>query len=274
MRKISKDFNIKRFLTIVIPFGLVAMLMVITKPKTKTPLNKNTYPLYNLHLDSKEAAGSIILNDISIAHHKSNKNQKQSMIALTPWLQNGKNKLYVSTSQVNSKIQPYLKASLEIIQPNKQPEIKTLFELTKPSARGIVIEANDLPKWSWHGAQDTFHDSREIKIAVAVLHKAFANKDVKTIRKFEAPMFNDMVKITEREGLERRHYRDEIIQKGQIDPLGKLTIVPFANGKIMRVTGSDGEAPIRIFFRYGNGGKVILTGKFWSKINGQWFVVR
>jgi hypothetical protein len=42
----------------------------------------------------------------------------------------------------------------------------------------------------------------------------------------------------------------------------------------MRATGADGEAPIRVYFNYGNGGKAILTGKYWSKINGEWQVVR
>ncbi len=274
MRRIQNDFNIKRFFAILIPFSLVAVLMVLTKPKPQSPANKNPYPLYFLHIESDAAAGSIILNDISIGHHKTRADKRPSKIALTPWLMNGKNKLYVSTQQVKSDKQPSLIAKLEMIYPGGQPETKPLFELTKPSAKLAIINAENLPQWSWQKGEATFHDSTEIKAAVRRLHQAFKEKNTKTVREVESPMFADMVRITEREGLERRHHRDEIIQKGKLDPLKKLIIVPFANGKVMRVTQPDGEAPIRIYFRYGNGGKVIVTGKFWSKIEGEWRVVR
>ena len=182
MRKQLQDFNIKRFLAIVIPFGLVAILMVLTKPKqTDKPAN-NPYPVYNLHLEAKSAAGSIILNDISIGHHESGRELTKSTIALTPWLLNGTNTLYVSTRQVHSDTAPLLKASLEVIPINGLPETKFLFDLTKPAAEGVKIDAADLPKWSWQQANETFHDLTELRLAVKKLHTAFANKNVTEIR--------------------------------------------------------------------------------------------
>ncbi len=83
-----------------------------------------------------------------------------------------------------------------------------------------------------------------------------------------------MERLTGREGLERRQYRGEIILKGEPEPLGQLRVIRYADGKVVRVTNKDGLAPIRVYFRYGNGGKIILTGQYWSKINGQWYVVR
>ena len=106
------------------------------------------------------------------------------------------------------------------------------------------------------------------------MHAAFVAKDLAAIGKVEAPLFHDMELLTGREGLERRVYRQEIIKKGTVEPLRPLIIVPFDNGRIMRVTQRDGEAPIRVYYKYGNGGKVILTGQFLSKINGTWHAVR
>ncbi len=269
-----KEFNTGNFIKYVLLFGGVAGLMLLTKPKDDNGETNNPFPLYELHLSSKNAAGSIILNGISIGHHKSGERQETSKISLTPWLLNGENTLSITTSNPALKAAPDLKVELETIPKTGKAEHKTLFHLKAASAKTVKITAKGLPVWQWLKGAATFHDSEELKAAVANLHKAYGLKETKTIRKIEAPLFQDMDKLTGRPGLERRVYRNEIIEKGTLEALPPVTIVPFDNGRIMRVSGPDGEAPIRVYFKYGNGGKVILTGQFWSKIKGNWHVVR
>ena len=268
------QFNSKRFLTLVLLFGGVAALMLFTKPKSNLESVARPFSLYDLHLTARNAQGSIILNGISIGHHKAGDSLQESTIALTPWLKNGKNTLFVTTSKPNGKISPDLLAELKVTLKDGGESREKLFHLTAASSDKTVFQVKGLPSWQWLEGLATFHDSQEIRLAVKQLHAAFVAKDLAAIGKVEAPLFHDMELLTGREGLERRVYRQEIIKKGTVEPLRPLIIVPFDNGRIMRVTNKDGEAPIRVYYKYGNGGKVILTGQFWSKINGTWHVVR
>lgn len=274
MENNKPKFNLQRFLWLIIPFTMVAALMIYMKPREELEFKPRPFPLYNLKITSKASKGTIILNGISINAHKSDEETRDSVISLTPWLVNGENTLYISNRNHLENTTQQFKASLEIIPregPAKEQSLKTAEngELEK-----LIIWADSLPEWSWLKGSPSFHDNQEVLTAVRDLHKAFINKDQKLIQKIEQPLFQDMEKLTGRSGLERREYRAEIIRKGTVEPLGKLLIVPFDNGRIMRVTKTDGEAPIRVYYKYGNGGKVILTGRFWSKINGEWHVVR
>lgn len=278
MVKINKKFDLKRFLWVVIPFSLVAAFSVYMKPKDPNDQRPNSFPLHNLHIKGQNSTGSISLNGIPIANYKLGQEKRLSIISLTPWLKNGENKLQISNYETVQNKQQKLKFQLE-----KQPKVGApiLKEITQAaenpkSANTITtyIAAKELPRWSWQEGKTEFHDETEIKAAIVKLHRAFKDKNIKKIREIEKPLFKDMEQLTGREGLERRQYRAEIIIKGETEPLGKLIIMPFADGKVVRVTNKDGLAPIRVYFRYGNGGKVILTGQYWSKINGQWFVVR
>ena len=278
MVKIDAKFDVKRFLWVVIPFSLVAAFSVYMKPKDPQNQHPNPLPLHNLHLHGQNISGLISLNGIPIANYKLGKEKRKTIISLTPWLINGENKLVFSiykTAQNNSQL---LKAQLE-----KQPKVgATIIKEITLGTKGtdaaspitVFLAAKDLQEWSWQKGKAGFHDESEIKAAIFKLHRAFKDQNIKKIREFEKPLFNDMEQITGREGLERRRYRAEIIIKGETEPLGKLIIMPFADGKVVRVTNKDGLAPIRVYFRYGNGGKVILTGQYWSKIDGQWRVVR
>lgn len=255
-------------------FSLVAALALFMKPKDKTKLKILPFPLYDLVLKASSARGSIILNGISIGNHQTGDSEREATIALTPWLKNGNNELYITTSAPLPGKAPDLTATLVTTYIIDEPKSRQLFHVRKPAANKIVIEAKGLPSWTWQKGEATFHDAEEIKTAVRKLHQAFRNKDIKTIRAMEKPLFTDMVLLTGRDGLERRQYRGEIIMKGGVEPLRPMIIVPFDNGRIMRVSNADGEAPIRVYFNYGGGGKVILTGHFWSKIDGTWQVVR
>ena len=278
MVKIDTKFDVKRFLWVVIPFSLVAAFSVYMKPKDPQHQRPNPFPLHNLHLQGQNISGLINLNGIPIANFKLGKEKRETIISLTPWLINGENKLKISNYYSTDNTPQHLKIQLE-----KQPKIgepilkniPTKPQSQKPSyAISTYIRAKELPEWSWQKAKADFHDESEIKAAIYKLHRAFKEKNIKKTREIEKPLFNDMEKLTGREGLERRQYRAEIIIKGETEPLGKLIIMPFADGKVVRVTNKDGLAPIRVYFRYGNGGKVILTGQYWSKLDGQWFVVR
>lgn len=278
MVKIDKKFDVKRFLWVVIPFSLVAAFSVYMKPKDPNNQHPKSFPLYNLHIEGKNATGSVSLNGIPIANYKLGREKRTSVISLTPWLMNGENKLQISKYKSDKSQNQILKLELEKQPKAGAPIIKELTIGTKGSAEAnpitTFIEAKELPEWSWQKGKAEFHDESEIKTALVKLHRAFQDKNIKKIREIEKPLFNDMEQLTGREGLERRQYRAEIIIKGETEPLGKLIIMPFDDGKVVRVTNKDGLAPIRVYFRYGNGGKVILTGQYWSKIDGQWYVVR
>ncbi len=273
MRFDPKNFNSRRFLTIFGLFGALAAVMLFTKPKDPADRSSNDFPHYTLQLTSSHAKGSIILNGISIGHHQAQEKQV-SRIGLTSWLKNGTNTLYITTSKPSVDHRPDIKVQMDFTPTKGGVETQELFHLTQASSKKFIIEATGLPDWQWLNGEATFHDFDELKRVVLKLHQAFEAKNIKTIRAMERPMFHDMELMTGREGLERRVYRGEIIKKGRVEPLGKLTIVPFDNGRIMRVSTGDGEAPIRVYYHYGNGGKLILTGQFWSKIDGQWYVVR
>lgn len=271
----TKQFNLRRFLTLVALFAGVAALMLFTRPNSDpTATTARPFPLYDLRLTGKAARGTLILNGVSIAHHETGPEERSATIALTPWMKNGANRLHITTSGPMENTPPDLKVTLITTQPSGKADEKQLFHMKKPAARQTIITATGLPEWRWMAGEATFHDHEEIKSAVRRLHDAFANKDTNTIRNMEAPLFADMETLTGREGLARRQYRNEVIEKGKIEPLRRMIIVPFDNGRIMRVTNPDGEAPIRIYFNYGGGGKAILTGQFWSKINSEWKVVR
>lgn len=278
MVKIDKKFDVKRFLWVVIPFSLVAAFSVYMKPKDPNDQRPNSFPLHNLHIEGQNSTGSVSLNGIPIANFKLGSEKRTSVISLTPWLMNGENKLQISKYKSVQNENQNLKLELEKQPKAGAPILKEITIGAKgPEAANSIttyITAKELPTWSWQKGKTEFHDESEIKAAIKKLHRAFKDKNIKKIREIEKPLFTDMEQLTGREGLERRQYRAEIIIKGETEPLGKLIIMPFADGKVVRVTNKDGLAPIRVYFRYGNGGKVILTGQYWSKIDGQWFVVR
>ena len=286
MGKIDPKFDVKRFLWVVVPFTLVAAFMLYMKPKDPNAGRPNPFPLHNLQFQGKNIQGHILLNGISIANYQLGENKRKSVVSLTPWLKNGENKLQISINKINPK-QELDAASLKIelqFQP-KLGEIskKEIFSekgqlltsvIENKTLKTYYVKADELPVWGWQKGEEAFHDENEIKQAVFRLHSAFKKRNIKQIRETEKFLFEDMEKLTGREGLERRQYRGEIILKGEDEPLGQLRIIPYADGKVVRVTNKDGLAPIRVYFRYGNGGKIILTGQYWSKINGQWYVVR
>lgn len=286
MGKIDPKFDVKRFLWVVVPFTLVAAFMLYMKPKDPNAGRPNPFPLHNLQFQGKNIQGHILLNGISIANYQLGENKRKSVVSLTPWLKNGENKLQISINKTNLK-QELDAASLKIelqFQP-KLGEItkKEIFSekgqlltsvIENKTLKTYYVKADELPIWGWQKGEEAFHDENEIKQAVFKLHSAFKKRNIKQIRETEKFLFEDMEALTGREGLERRQYRGEIILKGEAEPLGQLRIIPYADGKVVRVTNKDGLAPIRVYFRYGNGGKIILTGQYWSKINGQWYVVR
>ena len=274
MAKAERDFNTRNFLKYVLLFGGVAALMILTRPAKEPVKAGNTIPLYDLIITSRDAAGSIILNGISIGDHKAGEKPGKTRIALTPWLQNGDNKLIISTRQPSTKRSPFVLAELAITPLGGELQKNKLFELNAASTKTLTIKVSNMPAWQWQKGEATFHDTDELRSAVKRLHAAFAAKDKKKIRRTESPLFKDMEKMTGRQGLERRVFRNEIIEKGNLEPLPEIIIVPFDNGRIMRVTSPTREAPIRVFMDYGNGGKAIFTGQFWSRIDGEWFVVR
>lgn len=286
MGKIDPKFDVKRFLWVVVPFTLVAAFMLYMKPKDPNAGRPNPFPLHNLQFQGKNIQGHILLNGISIANYQLGENKRKSVVSLTPWLKNGENKLQISINKINPK-QELDAASLKIelqFQP-KLGEIskKEIFSekgqlltsvIENKTLKTYYVKADELPVWGWQKGEEAFHDENEIKQAVFKLHSAFKKRNIKQIRETEKFLFEDMEALTGREGLERRQYRGEIILKGEAEPLEQLRIIPYADGKVVRVTNKDGLAPIRVYFRYGNGGKIILTGQYWSKINGQWYVVR
>lgn len=274
MAKKQSKFNIRRFATLFIPFALVAALLLYTKPNDQNADESRPFPLYNLKLNGTHSSGSIILNGISIGHHNSHDSDRTSTISLTPWLNNGANTLEITSTPKDRSAKPQLTAKLETEPMTGEVKQQTLFENSvEPSTRTIIV-AENLPSWIWQKGQTAFHDLNEVKQRVTELHKAFQQRNLQLIKSIEAPMFEDMERLTGREGLERRQYRSEIILKGEVEPLSKLTLIPYDEGRIIRVTTTNGEAPIQVYMRYGNGGKIILTGKYWSKINGIWHVVR
>lgn len=293
MGKINPKFDIKRFLWVVVPFTLVAAFMLYMKPKDPNAGRPNPFPLHNLHLVGQNVQGNIILNGISIANYKLGETKRSTTVSLTPWLTNGENKLQISintilknrTKEAISPVTWEIKAAVHF-QPKLGAIAKNqLFDLKKLppvstddndylTPQTYFIQASELPEWGWSKGKADFHDIREIKAAVYKLHSAFKKRNISAIRETEKFLFDDMERLTGREGLERRQYRGEIILKGEPEPLGQLRVIPYADGKVVRVTNKDGLAPIRVYFRYGNGGKIILTGQYWSKIDGQWYVVR
>lgn len=274
-KKRSKpDFNYRRFLTLVILFSGVAALMLFNRKDQPAETAHADFPLYDLLIVGSAAKGSLILNDISIARYKLGDEKRDASIALTPWLKNGVNLLTVTTSVLKSGVSPKVSFTLKTTQQDGTIKNVPLFTLTQPASKRTTIKAQNLPAWTWLNGKATFHNEDELKEAISALHKAYNDKKLDVIAAVEDPLFKDMVRLTGREKLSERHYRKEIIMKGRVEPLASYRIVPFDNGRIMRATGPDGEAPIRIYFNYGNGGKAILTGKYWSKINGQWRVVR
>lgn len=286
MGKIDPKFDVKRFLWVVVPFTLVAAFMLYMKPKDPNAGRPNPFPLHNLQFQGKNIQGHILLNGISIANYQLGENKRKSVVSLTPWLINGENKLQISINKLSPK-QELDAASLKI-ELQFQPKLGEITKKEILSEKGQLltsvienktlktyyVKADELPVWGWQKGEEAFHDENEIKQAVFKLHSAFKKRNIKQIRETEKFLFEDMEALTGREGLERRQYRGEIILKGEAEPLGQLRIIPYADGKVVRVTNKDGLAPIRVYFRYGNGGKIILTGQYWSKINGQWYVVR
>lgn len=270
----KRAFNFKRFLTIVILFGGVAALMLFNRKDRPVTTPHTDFPLYDLVMQGSNAKGSIILNDISIARYKIGDEKRDAHIALTPWLKNGANQLTVTTSLLKTGQKSEVSFTLKVTHPDGELKEEQLFTHNKPASDKTIITTNNLPTWTWLKGRATFHDEGELREAIKALHKAYEDNKLDQIAATEAPLFKDMVRLTGREKLSERQYRKEIIQKGKVEPLSTYRIVPFDNGRVMRATGADGEAPIRVYFNYGNGGKAILTGKYWSKINGEWQVVR
>jgi hypothetical protein len=106
------------------------------------------------------------------------------------------------------------------------------------------LPLKDVPHWGWLDAEQWTGDSQALLAAVAALHAAFANADVKAIMALYKPFADDMLPYM---GPLPEDDLAEPLKGATVQPLpADLTVESFYDHRLFAVRRADGSAPIRV----------------------------
>lgn len=185
------------------------------------------------------------------------------------WLMPGKNEIAVIIEKRGSAGEPAV--SLEISDPSTG-ETAVSEQFTKAGRHVVHLDDVKLPPWSFMAGETWAGDEKGLTEAVNALYSAATKKDVDALMEAHGPFIEDTAKLWSLDPEEMRsELADAFGRALSIEPLPKLTFRPYLEGKVVRVTGAKGESPIE-----GDGADDmhLEMGEWWSKIGGEWKVVR
>lgn len=188
---------------------------------------------------------------------------------ISNWLMPGKNEIALIIEKRGDSGEPAV--SLEISDPSTG-ETAVSEQFTKAGRHVVRLDDVKLPPWSFMAGETWAGDEKGLTEAVHALYSAATKRDVEALMTMHGPFIEDTAKLWSLDPAEmREELADAFGRSLSIDPLPKLTLRPYLDGKVVRVTGPKDEAPIEAD---GADDMHLEMGEWWSKLEGEWKVVR
>jgi hypothetical protein len=259
----------------------------LAQPKD-APLDAQHLVVMVLH---NRAEGVVKLNGIPVSRFTSAGAEPGMMVteslgSLSLFAENGPNLLSieVAPAQAGDPIETECRiivATGSIEDLDKPP----LFDLKVKGAGTITQNLNltHVPRWFFEDAPPWQGEKQDVIQAVQVLHKAFADRDMKAISASLHPMFTELSSVM---GPGMGSFEDsmkqmqEWLKTAKVDPLpADLNVESFYGGRLFVVSGKAGAAPIRIASAEvdkdtGRPERLLESGQFWTRRNNQWVLIR
>ena len=186
---------------------------------------------------------------------------------LTLWLEPGENEVAVTLNPRGFK--PTAKIS---IRRGQAETPLAAGEWTGQDAGILHFTVDDLPRWAWHRATPQPAGARDIRKAVADLHRVLRNRDYARIYDYRAAYFEDLEPLF---GEISRARRIELLKArladAEVEPLGPIEVTRHREGRLYNAQTADGTPPIVLSFADGHR---LVFGRWWSHIDGHWRNVR
>ena len=131
-----------------------------------------------------------------------------------------------------------------------------------------------MPKWRWLNATPVDAGAQGLTDSVGKLHKAFSTSALDDIVLLAEPFFAENELAGGPSATDFREQVGPMLKAGKLVPLPKLTATRHADGKLFRVVGADGKPPIVVVIKQGDMTNAIRMGEWWSKLDGNWKLVR
>jgi len=188
---------------------------------------------------------------------------------LNSWLRNGVNEVVFTMKSMGDDARAM--ASLELSGPDGY---EPLAKYEWPGAEASVsatLEAEGIPDWSWLRGDPAPGAADEVKAAVEAAHAQVKDGDREAFFAAAAALNADMAALSSRKQVDENNGGLwKLLRKG-LSPLGELNIVSFRDGQVYRVTGAEDMGPIQAVDEDGG---VISVGKWWSKVDGTWQMIK
>ncbi len=186
---------------------------------------------------------------------------------LTLWLEAGENEVAVTLNPRG--LEPTAKVSIR----RGQAAAALAAGAWTGRAAGILrFTIADMPRWAWHRASLRPTGPRDIRKAVADLHRVLRNRDHARIYDYRSAYFEDLEPLF---GKMSRARRIELMKArladAKVEPLGPIEVTRHRKGLLYNAQSADGTPPIVLSFADGHR---LVFGRWWSHIDGHWRNVR
>jgi hypothetical protein len=141
----------------------------------------------------------------------------------------------------------------------------------------------NVPHWAFQDAEPWRGDKQDVLTAVRALHKAFADRDMKSISAGLRPMFDEMSAVmgpgmgSFDEGMGEMQ---KMLKTAKVDALpADLSVESFYGDRLMVVSRKDGGPPIRITAAKidqdtGRPEVLLESGAYWTRRDSRWVLIR
>jgi hypothetical protein len=243
--------------------ALVAALALLSAPAAAQHMPHN----YTINVDPENAEGRILVNGVPIQRF-GGADDMGLAVGTGMWMVDGENTVVIETRPKAGKATTRITILKSMAEP---PVLEKTIE--GAGTAEWKVSATGMPRWSWFAAETYQGDPKELLAAVAALHAAYAKQDLPTIYAMRQASDDDFTivagPLTDAEKQQER----EFLQRGRLAPLAaRLTVTPYADGKLVTVESDDGLAPIVIAVPDTPIKSEIA--RYWIKKDGRWQVVR
>ena len=241
--------------------GPAQLVKPLAQPQSRS------YDLYSLTTWNRTAV-TLTVNGIDVLTYGDGLPERgQRGDFLTPWLVRGENVIKVTMQPADTGIVPVEKSASLVLR--AAPDGQNLKSFSASDT--ITLKQEEVPQWSWQDAETWNGDFAEVLAAVQELHLALANHDIAAVNAMHQARYDDFAKIYGTPNGNDVATADERLRQASPLPLDQLLVRRHAEGRLVHVTDRAGKGPITV--RFADGGTQ-RTGEWWSKIKGEWQVVR
>ena len=261
---------------------LIGPLAVGMQPDA--PINAQQFLLVIKHDGSQGVAR---INGVPAHHFSSSLGQgseTDSVGSMSMFAKNGANVITVEARPEAAGHKASTEVSVIVNTGSFDDLNKSLFtqKIDGSGSATYTVVLQGVPQWAFLTGTAWSGDKNAVLAAVRALHKAYADRDFKTIEAVQKAGFDDLSAAM---GEALGSYADlcadqrKLLKTAKLSPLdAQLTVESFYDGRLLVVSDKDGLAPIRLASaavdKEGRPKETMATGQFWIYRDGKWSVIR